>query len=86
MYTGVGQVSREVLDEKVAIEPAYRTGMVKSHPTSTSQIGHAIKLGSIGLDCQPSEIRALETDVAEKEALSGRSGRGLRSANSLHWP
>ena len=27
--TGVGQASREVLDEKVAKEPAYRTQMVK---------------------------------------------------------
>ena len=30
--------------------------MVKYHPISTSRIGHAIKLGSVWLNCHSSEI------------------------------
>ena len=64
--TGAGEGSREVLDEKVANDPACRMGIVKSHSTSARGIGHAVKLRSVGLDCHCSEIPALETDVAEK--------------------
>ena len=77
--TSVGQASREVLDEKIAKDPACRTGMVKSHPSSDRRVGHAIKLESFEFACHSSGIPALETDVAEKvldgggasEALSG---------------
>jgi len=60
--TGVGQVSREGLDEKLAKDPACRKGTIKYDPTSTSRIKHAIKPGSVGLDYHSSEIPAPEMD------------------------
>ena len=76
MGSGIGQASREVLDEKVAKDPACRIGMAKSHPTSARRTGH---VRSVGLDCRSSEVPALETEDGGSmlEALSGWKREGF---------
>ncbi len=79
---------------KVAKDPVCRIGMVKSHRTSSSRIGHANKFGCVRLDCHSSEKPALETHVAEKgavvldgagklEALSGWEREGFAFCTSF---
>ena len=70
--------------KKAIKEPVCRADALRSHPTNTGRIGHAITLGSVGsvgLDCHSLKIPALGMDVlggsGTLEALSGLEGEGF---------
>ena len=76
------EASREVFNQNAIKELVCRMSTLKSHPTGTGRIKHAIRLGSVGsvgLDCHSSKIQHWNWTWLDGrlEALSGWEGEGF---------